>query len=63
MWGNMAGYFQRLMRDLESPVEVRRFGSGWFAGFFGLLFAISGLVMVVALKFPAWFTTPQIVAG
>ncbi len=56
----MAAYFQKLMRDLESPVEVRRFGSGWFAGFFALLFAISGFVMVVALKFPAWFTTPQL---
>lgn len=45
----MAGYIQKLMRDLESPVEVRRFGSGWFAGFFALLFAISGFVMVIAL--------------
>ncbi len=56
----MAGYLQKLMRDLESPVEVRRFGSGWFAGFFALLFAISGFVMVTALKFPAWFTTPEL---
>ncbi|MBA4007689.1 MAG: sterol desaturase [Erythrobacter sp.] len=56
----MAGYFTKLMRDLESPVEVRRFGSGWFAGFFALLFAISGFVMVVALKFPAVFTTPEL---
>lgn len=56
----MAGYIQKLMRDLESPVEVRRFGSGWFAGFFALLFAISGFVMVIALKFPSWFTTPEL---
>ena len=56
----MPGYLQKLMRDLESPVEVRRFGSGWFAGFFALLFAISGFVMVVALKFPAVFTTPEL---
>ncbi len=48
------------MRDLESPVEVRRFGSGWFAGFFALLFAVSGFVMVIALKYPAWLTTPQL---
>lgn len=60
MWGAMADYLRKLMRDLESPVEVRRFGSGWFAGFFALLFAISGFVMVVALKFPAWFTTPEL---
>lgn len=56
----MAGYLQNLMRDLESPVEVRRFGSGWFAGFFGLLFAISGLMMVIALRFPALLTTPEL---
>jgi hypothetical protein len=56
----MPGYFTKLMRDLESPVEVRRFGSGWFSGFFALLFAISGFVMVVALKFPAVFTTPEL---
>jgi sterol desaturase/sphingolipid hydroxylase (fatty acid hydroxylase superfamily) len=56
----MAGYFQKLMRDLESPVEVRRFGSGWLSGFFALLFAMSGLVMVFALKFPSWFTTPEL---
>lgn len=56
----MAGYIQKLMRDLEPPVEVRLFGSGWFAGFFALLFAISGFVMVIALKFPSWFTTPEL---
>ena len=26
------GYFAKLARDLESPKQVRRFGSGWFAG-------------------------------
>ncbi|WP_324260412.1 sterol desaturase family protein [Altererythrobacter sp. H2] len=56
----MAGYLSRLMRDLESPVEVRRFGSGWFSGFFALLLAISGLGMVLALRFPEWFTTPEL---
>jgi sterol desaturase/sphingolipid hydroxylase (fatty acid hydroxylase superfamily) len=56
----MAGYFDQLMHDLEAPVEVRRFGSGWLAGFFALLFAISGLAMVAALRFPALLTTPEL---
>lgn len=56
----MTGYFQKLMRDLEAPLEVRRFGSGWFAGFFALLFAVSGFAMVVALRFPTVLTTPEL---
>jgi sterol desaturase/sphingolipid hydroxylase (fatty acid hydroxylase superfamily) len=56
----MAGYLQNLMRDLEAPPEMRRFGSGWFAGFFALLFAVSGFAMVVALRFPAVLTTPEL---
>ncbi len=56
----MTGYLTKLMRDLEAPVEVRRFGSGWFAGFFALLFAVSGFAMVVALRFPAVLTTPEL---
>ncbi len=54
------GFFKQLMRDLEARREVRRFGSGWFSGFFALLLAISGLLMVVALRFPDWFATPEL---
>ncbi len=53
-------YLNQLMRDLESPVAVRRFGSGWLAGFFALLFAISGLAMVVALRLPTLLMTPDL---
>src|SRR3546814_5796796 len=48
------------MRDLESHTEVRRFCSGWLSGFFGLLFAITGFFLVVALRFPDWFATPEL---
>lgn len=51
-----------LMRDLESPTQVRRFGSGWLSGFFGLLLAIAGLGLVIALRWPALFATPQLLA-
>ncbi|RYD39001.1 MAG: sterol desaturase family protein, partial [Sphingomonadales bacterium] len=53
-------YLSSLMSDLESHTEVRRFGSGWLSGFFGLLFAIAGFFMVVALRFPDWFATPEL---
>lgn len=54
------GYLDQLVHDLESHTEVRRFGSGWLSGFFALLFALSGLFMVVALRFPDWFATPEL---
>jgi hypothetical protein len=41
-----------LSEDLQAPIERRRFGSGWFAGFFALLFAIAGFGFVVALRWP-----------
>lgn len=53
-------YLTNLMRDLESHVEVRRFGSGWLSGFFALLLAVVGLGLVIALRFPAWFATPEL---
>lgn len=53
---------QALMHDLEAPIEVRRFGSGWFAGFFALLLAIAGLGLVAALRWPDMFSTPQLAA-
>ncbi len=56
----MAGYLKNLMRDLEAHTEVRRFGSGWLSGFFALLLAITALLMVVALRYPEWFATPEL---
>lgn len=53
-------FFKTLMKDLESPRQVRRFGSGWLSGFLALLLALSGLLMVVALRFPDWFATPEL---
>ena len=51
-----------LTRDLEAPIAVRRFGSGWFSGFFGLLLAISGLFLVAALRWPELLSTPELAA-
>lgn len=53
-------FFERLEDDLEAPIETRGFGSGWFSGFFGLLFAICGFGMVIALRYPGWLSMPEL---
>jgi sterol desaturase/sphingolipid hydroxylase (fatty acid hydroxylase superfamily) len=53
-------FWERLEQDLEAPIEARGFGSGWFSGFFGLLFAVAGFFMVIALRYPGWFATPEL---
>lgn len=56
----MRNYVERLERDLSAPIAVRGFGSGWFAGFFALLMAGAGLCLVAALRWPDWFSTPEL---
>ena len=55
-------FLERLEHDLQAPIEARGFGSGWFSGFFGLLFAIAGFGMVIALRYPGWMSTPELAA-
>lgn len=54
------GMLKTLVRDLEAPVRARRFGSGWFAGFFALLLALAASCFVVALRWPGWFAMPEL---
>lgn len=49
-----------LIAELEAPRALRRFGSGWYAGLFGLLLAIAGLALVLALRFPGELATPEL---
>ena len=56
------GFLARLEHDLQAPIEARRFGSGWFSGFFGLLLAVFGLGLVIALRWPTLFSTPELAA-
>jgi hypothetical protein len=61
LWGTkMRNWALQLQRDLEAPVAARRFGSGWFAGFFALLLAIFGLCLVASLRWPAFFAMPEL---
>jgi sterol desaturase/sphingolipid hydroxylase (fatty acid hydroxylase superfamily) len=48
-----------LREDLEAPIAVRVFGSGWYSGFFAFVLAIAGFGLVVALRWPGWFATPE----
>ena len=54
------GFTEKLKRDLESPIQVRRFGSGWFSGFFALVLAILGCGLIAALRWPDVFATPEL---
>src|SRR5688500_18127388 len=53
-------YLRALAADLEAPLAARRFGTGWFAGFFALLLAFAGLSLVAALRWPGWFAMPEL---
>lgn len=53
----------RLREDLEAPVAVRAFGSGWYSGFFALLLAIAGFGLVCALRWPGWFAMPELASA
>lgn len=56
------GPIAALRHDLQAPIAVRGFGSGWFAGFFALLLAVAGCAMVIALRWPGWFAMPELTA-
>ena len=60
--GKNSGFLANLAKDLEAPIEVRRFGSGWFSGFFGLLLSVIGLGLVAALRWPGFFAMPELEA-
>lgn len=49
-----------LRNDLQAPIEARRFGTGWFAGFFALVLAVAGFGFVVALRWPGLFAMPEL---
>ena len=49
-----------LLEELQAPLALRRFGSGWYSGLFGLLLAIAAFAMVLVLRFPDWLGTPEL---
>lgn len=51
---------QKVRADLESPPELRRFGTGWISGVAALVAGIAGLFFVLCLRYPSWLTVPQV---
>jgi sterol desaturase/sphingolipid hydroxylase (fatty acid hydroxylase superfamily) len=58
----MASPTDALIEELQAPLRLRRFGSGWYAGFFGLVLAIAGFGMVLVLRYPDWLGSPELAA-
>ena len=53
--------FRQLLRsDLEAPEAERQFGRGWISGVAALVLAISGFLLILAIRFPTLFTVPQV---
>jgi sterol desaturase/sphingolipid hydroxylase (fatty acid hydroxylase superfamily) len=51
---------KKVRADLESPPELRRFGTGWISGTIALVASIAGLLLVFCLRYPDLLTIPQI---
>ncbi len=53
----------RIRRELETPRDLRWFGSGWLSGCGALLAGIVAVALVLCLHFPAILTTPELAAA
>lgn len=51
---------QKLLKELEAPVEARRFGTGWISGVIAVILGFVTLVSTICMLFPDIFTTPQL---
>jgi sterol desaturase/sphingolipid hydroxylase (fatty acid hydroxylase superfamily) len=50
----------KVRADLESPPELRLFGSGWLSGVAAMVAALAGLFFVLCLRYPALLTVPPV---
>lgn len=51
---------ERLSKEFSKPKEQRPLGSGWLSGGGALLAGLAGLLLVLVLKFPGSFVTPDL---
>ena len=49
----------KLGRELESPRDERRLGSGWISGTLAVVLSIAGLGGVLCLRYPQLLTVPE----
>lgn len=58
----MTGFIEDIRRELETPRQERPLGSGWLSGSGALLCGLTGLFLVIALRYPHVLTTPELAA-
>jgi sterol desaturase/sphingolipid hydroxylase (fatty acid hydroxylase superfamily) len=51
---------KKVRDDLESPAELRAFGTGWLSGVAALIAALAGLFFVLCLRYPSLLTVPPL---
>ena len=51
---------EKLKAELEAPLELRQFGSGWLAGVLALALSLAALAMVLVMRQPALLGVPQL---
>jgi sterol desaturase/sphingolipid hydroxylase (fatty acid hydroxylase superfamily) len=47
-----------LRHELESPVDSRKFGSGWFSGVLAIVLALASFLLLLSQAFPTLFAFP-----
>jgi sterol desaturase/sphingolipid hydroxylase (fatty acid hydroxylase superfamily) len=52
----------KIVAELEAPRAARPFGSGWIAGTLALLSGLTGLALVVMLRYPSLTHMPELTA-
>jgi len=52
--------FGKLITELEKPRSERPLGSGWLSGTGAILAGLTGFLLIVVLRYPTWFTTPEL---
>ena len=53
-------YFKKLFEALETPREKRPLGSGWRSGALSVLIGLISIALMIIMRFPAVFSTPEI---
>ena len=51
--------FKKLISELEKPRHKRPLGSGWLSGAGALLAGLVALLLIIVLRYPSWFNTPE----
>src|SRR5436305_3501267 len=56
----VANSLKRIVGELETPRSKRPFGSGWLSGSIALLAGVTGLLMVIVLRYPSLTSMPDL---